>query len=153
MAPANLSTAGTALGTFSLSTYVQDSGLGDLVAANYFQVENGVATMTVRNRPSPPVIADQSLQVAATSAVVSSTLAGFASSTATGSMAGSMTGSMTGSKTGSMTGTMTGASGSTSAAASSSSKASSGGRLQFGWAGLIGAMGVVGTVIGAGLGF
>lgn len=47
-APANLSTAGTPLGTFFVQAYHDESGLGDLVAANYFQVENGVATATVR---------------------------------------------------------------------------------------------------------
>lgn len=46
-APANLSTAGTPLGTMFLNSYVDDSGLGNLVAANYFQVENGQATVSV----------------------------------------------------------------------------------------------------------
>lgn len=32
----------------SLSSYVSESGLGDLITANYFQVENGEATVTVR---------------------------------------------------------------------------------------------------------
>ena len=45
--PSNLSTAGTPLGTMYLHSYVSESGLGDLIAANYFQVENGVATVTV----------------------------------------------------------------------------------------------------------
>ena len=46
-APANLSAADTPLGTMFLDSYVQESGLGNLVAANYFQVENGQATVSV----------------------------------------------------------------------------------------------------------
>lgn len=48
-APANLSQAGTPLSTMLLNEYVTESGLGDLVAANYFQVENGQATVSVRS--------------------------------------------------------------------------------------------------------
>lgn len=32
----------------SLSGYVSESGLGNVVTANYFQVENGQSTVTVR---------------------------------------------------------------------------------------------------------
>jgi hypothetical protein len=53
-APSDLSAPDTPLGTFSLSNYVSSSGLGPLVAANYFQVENGVATATVPTIPLIP---------------------------------------------------------------------------------------------------
>lgn len=43
-APANLSAAGTAPGHWFVNAYVAASGLGDLVAANFFTVENGHAT-------------------------------------------------------------------------------------------------------------
>jgi hypothetical protein len=39
--------AGVGLATWNLQSYVDASGLGPLVAANYFQVENGQATVTV----------------------------------------------------------------------------------------------------------
>lgn len=52
-APADLANPGTPLAPFSLSSYVSSSGLGPLVAANYFQVENGVATVTVYSRLYP----------------------------------------------------------------------------------------------------
>jgi len=40
-APANLSTPGVAPGHWSVSNYVSQSGLGDLVMASFFTVENG----------------------------------------------------------------------------------------------------------------
>jgi len=57
--PANLSTAGVAVGTYDFPAYVSSTGLGPLVAANYFTVEVGTASASI----SP------------TSAVVTSTLA------------------------------------------------------------------------------
>ncbi|KAA1079620.1 hypothetical protein PGT21_017602 [Puccinia graminis f. sp. tritici] len=43
-APSNLSAAGTAPGHWYVNAYVASSGLGDLVAASFFTVENGHAT-------------------------------------------------------------------------------------------------------------
>ena len=40
-APANLSTSGTAPGHWNVQSYVQESGLGALIAAAFFTVENG----------------------------------------------------------------------------------------------------------------
>ena len=45
--PADLSAAGTPLGTFQVQEYVNSTGLGSLVAANYFTVEAGQATVSV----------------------------------------------------------------------------------------------------------
>lgn len=45
--PADLSQAGTPLGTFQVQEYVNSTGLGALVAANYFTVENGQASASV----------------------------------------------------------------------------------------------------------
>ena len=45
--PADLSAAGTPLGTFQVQEYVNSTGLGSLVAANYFTVEVGQATASV----------------------------------------------------------------------------------------------------------
>ncbi|KAJ7684825.1 phosphatidylethanolamine-binding protein [Mycena polygramma] len=70
--PANLSAPVDGVHKFDLSGYVKDSGLGDIVAANYFTVEVGT----------------DSTSLPATSAVVTSTLASGASgsgSSATGS--------------------------------------------------------------------
>jgi hypothetical protein len=58
-APAAYSQPNIGVSTFDFNGYVKDSGLGPLVAANYFTVEVGTATVSV----------------SATSAVVSSTLA------------------------------------------------------------------------------
>jgi len=67
--PANLSTAGVAVSTFDFPAYVASTGLGPLVAANYFTVEVGTASASI----SP------------TSAVVTSTLPPVSSASATGS--------------------------------------------------------------------
>ncbi|KAK8845323.1 hypothetical protein IAR55_006036 [Kwoniella newhampshirensis] len=133
-APANLSTAGTPLGTIFLSSYVSESGLGDLISANYFQVENGVATFTP----------------AATTAVDSTTLAGFASTTASSSATGSASASGSGSASASRS--TAGSATSSAAPASSSSSTSAAGKQGVAWGVVVGGMGVVGAVIGAGLG-
>lgn len=125
--PANLSTAGAGFGTFFLDQYVQSSGLGPLVAANYFQVQNGVATVT-------PV---------ATSAVNTATVSALVSS---------MSSSMVASRSGSAS---SGASASgSSASAAATSKAAAGRKedLNAGWGLIVGAVGMVGTLLGAGLG-
>ncbi|KAG6833194.1 hypothetical protein H0H87_010257 [Tephrocybe sp. NHM501043] len=57
----------TGVGLFTLSAYIKDSGLGPLVAATYFTVEDGTATASIP----------------ATSAVVSSTLAAASSASTT----------------------------------------------------------------------
>ncbi|KAI9636046.1 phosphatidylethanolamine-binding protein [Dioszegia hungarica] len=129
--PANLSTAGVGLATWNLQSYVDASGLGPLVAANYFQVENGQATVTV------PV----------TSAVVTSTLSTVTSPTASsGSMSGSASGTGSASRSGSASGS------SASAATSSRAAASETKSRSFGLGLIVGAVGVVGCLVGAGLG-
>ena len=45
--PSDLTAAGVGLGTFSFSSYVSSSNLGPLIAATYFTVENGQATVSV----------------------------------------------------------------------------------------------------------
>ncbi|KAF9036779.1 phosphatidylethanolamine-binding protein [Panaeolus papilionaceus] len=57
--PAGLSTPNVPVATFNWPAYVKDTGLGPLIAANYIQVEEGTATVSL----------------VPTSAVVSSTLA------------------------------------------------------------------------------
>lgn len=47
-APSNLSAAGVAPGHWYLNSYVSGSGLGDLVAASFFTVENGHASFTAK---------------------------------------------------------------------------------------------------------
>lgn len=125
-APFNLSTADTPLGTFFINSYVSESGLGDLVAANYMQVENGVATMSIPQ----------------TTTVDSSTLAGYGSTAASAATTASGSGSKS-----------SGASASGSAASGSSSPKSAAGKQQpaLGWTMIAGAVGVVGTLMGAGL--
>jgi len=51
--PSNLSTAGTPLSTMLLGPYVEDTGLGELVAANYIQVQNGETTVSVSSFRDP----------------------------------------------------------------------------------------------------
>ncbi|CAD6576382.1 MAG: hypothetical protein TREMPRED_001670 [Tremellales sp. Tagirdzhanova-0007] len=137
-APANLSTAGTPLGTFSFSDYVSSSGLGPLIAANYFQVEVGVATATV----------------AATTSVNSATLAGAAStSSASASGASGASGSAASGSTSTSTSKSGSSTGTTSNAAATSSKGAAGRKEVLGWGVVIGGLGVVGTVLGAGIGF
>ncbi|CAD6571672.1 MAG: hypothetical protein CYPHOPRED_004538 [Cyphobasidiales sp. Tagirdzhanova-0007] len=46
-APANLSTAGVAPSHWDVQSYVQQSGLGSLIAAAFFTVENGAPTASV----------------------------------------------------------------------------------------------------------
>ncbi|GFZ43739.1 hypothetical protein JCM24511_01459 [Saitozyma sp. JCM 24511] len=128
-APANLSTANTPLGTFFLEEYVNSTGLGAVVAANYFQVENGVATTSVP----------------ATSTVNTATLSA-ASVSGTGASASGSGASGSASKSGSAT---------SGAAASSTSKAAAGMQAStngLGWGVVVGAVGVVGCLFGAGLG-
>ncbi|RXK37307.1 hypothetical protein M231_05449 [Tremella mesenterica] len=67
--PANLSTAHTPLSTFSFSDYVSQTGLGNLVAGNYFLVENGVATVSV---PSTTPVNTATLATASTTSGSSS---------------------------------------------------------------------------------
>jgi hypothetical protein len=129
-APANLSTANTPLGTFFLEEYVNSTGLGAVVAANYFQVENGVATTSVP----------------ATSTVNTATLSAASASTTGASASGSgAAASGSASKSGSAT---------SGAAASSTSKAAAGMQAStngLGWGVVVGAVGVVGCLFGAGL--
>ncbi|KZP24857.1 PEBP-like protein [Athelia psychrophila] len=66
--PANLSTAGVAVSTYDFPAYVKSTGLGPLVAANYFTVEAGTASASI----SP------------TSAVITSTLSPVASASSAG---------------------------------------------------------------------
>ncbi|WRT63442.1 uncharacterized protein IL334_000347 [Kwoniella shivajii] len=140
-APANLSTAGVALGTWFLSSYVSESKLGDLVSANYFQVENGVATSTAES----------------TTAVDSTTLAGYASNTVASATSGanSQTVSASGSGTSASqtSAAASGASAASSAAASAAatSAASGAGKNGVVYGMIVGAVGVVGAVIGAAL--
>ncbi|KAF8212512.1 phosphatidylethanolamine-binding protein [Mycena galopus ATCC 62051] len=67
--PANLSSPVPGVSKFDLNGYVKDSGLGDIVAANYFTVEVGTDSTSL------PV----------TSAVITSTLASGGSGSPTGS--------------------------------------------------------------------
>ncbi|KAM0755678.1 PEBP-like protein [Meredithblackwellia eburnea MCA 4105] len=46
-APSDLAAPGTAAGVWNVSTYVQQSGLGDLLAASFFTVQNGNPTGSV----------------------------------------------------------------------------------------------------------
>ena len=87
-----------------------------------------------------------------TTAVVTSTLPGYGSSSMTsGGAAGAATGAASGS--GSMSGGGASASGSASSAASTgSSKSGAGHKGPLGWGLAVGAVGIVGTVLGAGLG-
>ncbi|KAL1743279.1 phosphatidylethanolamine-binding protein [Schizophyllum fasciatum] len=75
--PSELSQPGAAVEKYDFKKYVSDSGLGPLLAANYFTVEEGTSTVTVSE----------------TSAVESSTLS--ASSTGSGSGSGSGSASAT----------------------------------------------------------
>ncbi|KAG6909468.1 hypothetical protein DXG01_000454 [Tephrocybe rancida] len=74
-APVGL-TEPTGVGLFTLNAYIKDSGLGALVAANYFTVEDGTATVSIP----------------ATSAVVSSTLVAASSTPTTSGKVGAATG-------------------------------------------------------------
>ncbi|WVQ76513.1 hypothetical protein IAR50_006183 [Cryptococcus sp. DSM 104548] len=122
--PSDLSTAGTALGKFSLADYVSSSKLGSIVTANYFQVENGVATVS----PS------------STTAVESSTLAGYGSTTGSSSASGTVANSAS-----------TGSSTDSSSPSASSAASAAGMNAQVGWGMVVGAFGVVGAVVGAGM--
>ncbi|OCF39896.1 nuclear protein [Kwoniella heveanensis CBS 569] len=140
-APANLSQAGTALGTMFLSSYVSESGLGDLVSAQYFQVENGQATASAE----------------ATTSVDSTTLEGYFSTTVASATSGANSQTSAGSASGSAAATS--GSGTGSAAASASSAASTtgsggssgAGRTGVTWGVVVGGLGVVGAVVGAAL--
>ncbi|OXG45106.1 nuclear protein [Cryptococcus neoformans] len=130
--PANLSQAGTPLSTMSLSSYVSESGLGDLITANYFQVENGEATVTVSS----------------TTAVDSSTLAGYLSTTAASSASSAASGAASNSAAASATD-----SSATSASSAPASSDSSSGvlRSEMGFGMIVGVVGVVSAVLGAGM--
>lgn len=84
-APDGLKDPGAPVEKFVFSDYVKNSGLGPLVAATYFTVEEGTATVTVSS----------------TAAVVSSTLASVSSTAGTSSGSGSASGSATPTPTGS----------------------------------------------------
>ncbi|KAJ7581016.1 phosphatidylethanolamine-binding protein [Mycena floridula] len=79
--PAEFQSTIPGVSKFDLNAYVQDSGLGAIVAGSYFTVEEGTATVSI----SP------------TSAVITSTLA---SAAGTGGAAPSVTGTGTGTGTG-----------------------------------------------------
>nr|ODN98933.1 hypothetical protein L204_02901 [Cryptococcus depauperatus CBS 7855] len=120
--PSDLSTAGTALGKMSLSDYVTQSKLGKLLTANYFQVENGQATVT----PSP------------TSAVNSSTLPGYHSTTVSSPSSGTFANSASGSKA-------------ATTSASTEKKPGAASKTSPGWGIVLGSIGMVGAIVGAGL--
>ncbi|XAO26361.1 hypothetical protein I312_105198 [Cryptococcus bacillisporus CA1280] len=130
--PANLSQAGTPLSTMSLSGYVSESGLGNVVTANYFQVENGQSTVTVSS----------------TTAVDSSTLAGSLSTSSASSASGTASGAASKSAASS---TGSSASSASSAPAASHSATSGALRSEMGFGMVVGVIGVVGAVMGAGM--
>ncbi|WWC57920.1 uncharacterized protein I303_100455 [Kwoniella dejecticola CBS 10117] len=135
-APANLSTSGVALGTWFLSGYVSESKLGDLLTANYFQVENGQATSTAE----------------ATTSVDSATLAAAASTTGASGSAASGASATSGSASGASGAGTSATSAAASASGSSGAGAASGAGKTGVAAGMImGAVGVVGAVVGAAL--
>ncbi|AAW46410.1 nucleus protein, putative [Cryptococcus deneoformans JEC21] len=134
--PANLSQAGTPLSTMSLSSYVSESGLGNLITANYFQVENGEATVTVSS----------------TSAVDSSTLAGYLSTTAASSASSAASGTASGAASNSAATSATDSSATSASSAPASSDSSSRAlRSEMGFGMVVGVVGVVGAVLGAGM--
>ncbi|OWZ29514.1 nuclear protein [Cryptococcus neoformans] len=134
--PANLSQAGTPLSTMSLSSYVSESGLGDLITANYFQVENGEATVTVSS----------------TTAVDSSTLAGYLSTTAASSASSAASGAASGAASNSAAASATDSSATSASSAPASSDSSSGAlRSEMGFGMVVGVVGVVSAVLGAGM--
>jgi len=90
-APPDFSQPNIGVSVFDLGSYVQTSGLGPIVAGNYFTVEVGTATTSL----------------SATSPVITSTLVPGSSTKA----AGSTTGSSTGTKSAQPTSTKTGAAG------------------------------------------
>ncbi|KAI5454519.1 hypothetical protein NCC49_003417 [Naganishia albida] len=125
-APADLSEPNTPLGTFNFQNYLTSTGLGEIVAANYITVENGVATVSV----------------ASTSAVQSSTLAVASSTASSSSMAssGSMTRSGASAAASSASRAISsGASAASSAAAAATSPVSGAMTLVPGFGGLLGA--------------
>ncbi|KAJ6547296.1 phosphatidylethanolamine-binding protein [Mycena capillaripes] len=83
-APADLSAPVDGVHKFDLNGYVKDSGLGDIVAANYFTVEVGT----------------DATSLPATSSVVTSTLASAAASGASGGSSGGPSGTSSGSPPG-----------------------------------------------------
>ncbi|KEI37928.1 uncharacterized protein L969DRAFT_95778 [Mixia osmundae IAM 14324] len=101
-APTNLTTPNSGPGHWYVQSYVQSTGLGSLIAASFFTVQNGVATFTA----------------AATSSINTATLAG-ASASATGS-ASSTSGAATASNTSSSKASTNGASGLQAGSASAS---------------------------------
>ncbi|WWC97266.1 hypothetical protein V866_004145 [Kwoniella sp. B9012] len=132
-APSNLSTAGVALGTWFLKSYVSESKLGDLLAANYFQVENGQATSTAES----------------TTPVDSATLSQAASTTGSGSAAASQTSGA--SAAASAAGSAGGSATSAAASAAATSAQSGAGKTGVAVGMIMGAVGIVGAVIGAAL--
>jgi len=130
-APADLSAAGTPLGTFQVQEYVNSTGLGALVAANYFTVEVGQATVSV---PATTSVDPATVSAASTSSGPALLSSGQSMMT---------TGSMTGSS--SMTG------GPSSSGASATTSPHAAGKVSVGAGALVGAIGVVGTIFGAAL--
>ncbi|ORX34585.1 phosphatidylethanolamine-binding protein [Kockovaella imperatae] len=118
-APANLSTANTPVSTFFVSQYVQESGLGALVAATYMQVENGTPTGTIP----------------ATTAVDTATIGQSTSSGSSGSSTSHASASGTESARAS--------------GASASGSGAAGAAKDLGWSAIVGGLGVVGAVLGA----
>ncbi|WVW81588.1 hypothetical protein I302_103583 [Kwoniella bestiolae CBS 10118] len=134
-APSNLSTAGVPLGTWFLPNYVSEAKLGDLLAANYFQVENGQATSTAES----------------TTAVDSATLSGAASTTGSGSASAAQISGGASASGASRSGSA-GASATSAAASAAATSAQSGaGKNGVAMGMVMGAVGVVGAVIGAAL--
>ncbi|WWC85612.1 uncharacterized protein L201_000476 [Kwoniella dendrophila CBS 6074] len=136
-APSNLSTAGVPLGTWFLPSYVSEAKLGDLLSANYFQVENGQATSTAE----------------ATTSVDSATLAGAASTTAaSGSASSGAVSATSGSASGSAaTSKTSGAASGASSAAATTGASSGAGKTGVAAGMIVGAVGVVGAIVGAAL--
>jgi len=144
-APANLSTAGTPLSTMLLGPYVTDTGLGALVAANYIQVENGQATVSI---PATTAVNPSTVVAPSVSGTVSmsaASMSGASMSGASASMASSAS-----RVSGSMSASAVRTSG---AAASATPSSGANSQRQLGWTVGVGALGVAGAVIGAGLGF
>jgi len=68
-APAGLNTPNTAPGHWNITQYVQQAGLGSLVAASFFTVQNGAATYTVPS--TTPFVAASTAAPATTTAALS----------------------------------------------------------------------------------
>jgi len=108
--------APTAFGAYNFEDYISSAGLGDLVAANYFTVENGQATVT----PSATSAVETSTLAAAAASTSNASASSSSSSSAASSVSGSASSRSSGSASKSASATT---SGGASAAASSSSAA------------------------------